>query len=331
MTKINIWKRFEIIKEIENGLSQRQVANKLLISRRSVQEIFKKYESKGVINDLPRCGRPSIISLREKRNLVRLSKKNPYSTPSELRKEWKTGISPSISTVKRILSKYGLHGHVAAKKPFLNKAQIKKRFNWAASYGNWTQNQWNKVIFSDETKIELFQKRRKYIRRLDKTRFHINHLIKTVKFGGKSLLCWGAIKFDGSRSLIRCEDTLNSAKYQDVLKEGLLPFYDSTETFIQDGAPCHRSHSTMDFLEKNLIMYVDDWPPQSPDINIIENIWSIVKEKVSKRISKTLDELWTCFQEEWDSIPNETIQKLYQSIPRRLAAIKKCKGGCTKY
>ena len=331
MTKINFVQRWKVIEEIKKGFSQRQIAHNLCVSRRSVQEIAKKHAKTGNVDDLRRCGRPSKTTIRENRNLTILSKKYPSSSAADLRREWKTNSSISISTVKRILAKYGLHGRIAAKKPFLNLKHIRNRFMWSLLYNNWTMDQWSQVIFSDETKIELFSKRRKYIRRLDKTRFHQNNLLKTVKFGGKSLMCWGAIKADGSRTLIRCQNTLNSENYQNVLVEGLLPIYNSSNILIQDGAPCHRSRSTIEFLGKNSICYIDDWPAQSPDINIIENLWSIIKRNVCRKPAKTLDELWKYFQEEWYSIPDETIKSLYQSIPRRLTAIRKCRGGCTKY
>ena len=57
-----------------------------------------------------------------------------------------------------------------------------------------------------------------------------------------------------------------------------------------------------------------DWSPQSPDLNIIEHMWCLMKEK----LSKNADELWLAMKEEWDSIPKETVEGLYRSIPKRL-------------
>ena len=61
-----------------------------------------------------------------------------------------------------------------------------------------------------------------------------------------------------------------------------------------------------------------DWPTQSPDLNIIEHMWCLMKEKVSKRDAKNADELWLDIKEEWDSIPEETVEGLYRSIPKSL-------------
>jgi len=62
------------------------------------------------------------------------------------------------------------------------------------------------------------------------------------------------------------------------------------------------------WLQKICVM--SDWPPQSPDLNIIEYMWSILKSKVRKRISTNADDLLSTVKEEWDNIPYSTAQFL---------------------
>ena len=69
---------------------------------------------------------------------------------------------------------------------------------------------------------------------------------------------------------------------------------------------------------------MDDWPPQSPDLNVIENLWSILKQEVLKEHPKVT-------QRKWYAISNGVITNLYQSIPRRLNAVLEAKGLYTKY
>ena len=49
--------------------------------------------------------------------------------------------------------------------------------------------------------------------------------------------------------------------------------------FQHDGAPCHRYASTVKYLEEKAVRMLPNWPPQSPDLNINENIWSIYYER----------------------------------------------------
>ena len=152
-----------------------------------------------------------------------------------------------------------------------------------------------------------------------------------MRIGGPSILVWGAILEDGSRALIRCEGSLDAKKYQDVLQEGLQNFDLATSVFMQDGARCHTAASTINYLEKKHVMLLSDWPPQSPDINIIENLWYILKKNVSCRHITDANNLWTVAKDEWDQISDNIIKKLYKSIPTRLKAIRTSKGFPIKY
>ena len=124
---------------------------------------------------------------------------------------------------------------------------------------------------------------------------------------------------------------MESLGYQAVLKEGLLKIYDATSVFIQDGATCHTSKSTSKYLEKEKVCVMSDWPPQSPDLNIIENIWSTIKRNVGRHNPQSANDLWTYIQEEWENISTSDIGHLYDSIPRRLKAVLLAKGSQTKY
>ena len=108
--------------------------------------------------------------------------------------------------------------------------------------------------------------------------------MKIVKYGGFSVMVWGLIKADGTRTFIRFPHIMNSMEYQSVLSRRLLTVYNYNDIFVQNGAPCHRSASMQKYLDSKFICVINDWPPHKPDLNIIENMWSILKGKVRKDI-----------------------------------------------
>ena len=73
------------------------------------------------------------------------------------------------------------------------------------------------------------------------------------------------------------------------------------------------------------------WPLQSPDLNIMEGVWAILKENVKKRNPLNKEDLWKVTKEEFDAIPNEKIETLFNSLPRRIKAVGTVRGGTTKY
>ena len=65
-------------------------------------------------------------------------------------------------------------------------------------------------------------------------------------------------------------------------------------TFVQDGAPAHAAKATQAWCKKNLPNFIEKtcWPPNSPDINPVENLWSIMDEVVYKDPTpKTMQDL----------------------------------------
>ncbi len=103
------------------------------------------------------------------------------------------------------------------------------------------------------------------------------------------------------------------------------------QIFQQDYAPAHVSAETKFFTAENGMEVLEDWPPQSPDINIIENLWNFLKTRVGRRPPSTEEELTKHTYEEFARIPDDYIKKLYDSIPRRLSAVLRRNGEPTKY
>ena len=97
----------------------------------SSPSLLLRLQTSGDVHNRPRSGRPCKTTARDDSLLVRLSKARPMSTASQLQEEWTPAMPVSSRTVCRILARNGLHGHIAAQKPALNKRQLRNRVAYA--------------------------------------------------------------------------------------------------------------------------------------------------------------------------------------------------------
>uniref|UniRef100_A0A3B4VHU2 Tc1-like transposase DDE domain-containing protein n=1 Tax=Seriola dumerili TaxID=41447 RepID=A0A3B4VHU2_SERDU len=74
-----------------------------------------------------------------------------------------------------------------------------------------------------------------------------------------------------------------------------------------------------------------DWPPQSPDLNPIEHIWSELENKLDRSIVHSKESIWVELQKAWGNISVEVLRKYIDTMPERCAAEIAAKGGHTRY
>jgi hypothetical protein len=159
-----------------------------------------------------------------------------------------------------------------------------------------------------------------------------------VKYGGGSLMVWGCMTAKGIGYLTKIEGNIDADLYCQILQDELvntLSFYDlglEDIIFQQDNDPKHTSKKAKKCLSDMGLMVLD-WPAQSPDLNPIEHLWGHLKRCLSARATQPTGmlDLWERVQEEWEKISQEVVVKLIDSMPHRIEAVIKAKGGPTKY
>ena len=150
----------------------------------------------------------------------------------------------STSTVQRRLRESGLHGRIAAKKPLLKDTNNKKRLAWAKKHEQWTLDRWKSVLWSDESKFEIFgSNRRVFVRRRVGEQMISACVVPTVKHGGGGVMVWGCFAGDTVCDLFRIQGTLNQHGYHSILQRYAIPsglrLVGLSFVFQQDNDPTH--------------------------------------------------------------------------------------------
>ena len=162
--------------------------------------------------------------------------------------------------------------------------------------------------------------------------------------GGGGVMFWAAIIDDKLIGPFRVEDgvKINANTYSAFLDKHLRPWWKKQPLrlrksliFMHDNAPAHAVRYTTDYLRKigikedNLMI----WPPCSPDLNPIENLWSMLKKEVyvaGKQYSST-DELWNAITMAANNVSKDAIKNLTSSVDNRLLTVIQRDGGCINH
>ncbi|KAI2647331.1 Transposable element Tc1 transposase [Labeo rohita] len=177
----------EAVKEAEQVI---QRFNPSQVPKSTVVSIILKWKTFGTTRTLPRAGRPAKLSYRGRRALVREVKKKPKITVAELQRcSREMEESCRKSTITAALHQSGLYGRVARRKPLLSARHMKARMEFAKKHLKDSKMVRNKILWSDETKIELFGlNSKRYVWRKPGTAHHLSNTVPTVKHGGGSIM-----------------------------------------------------------------------------------------------------------------------------------------------
>jgi len=335
-----------ISKEIQNnilsllnaGLSSREIERQLCVGHATVDRIRAKIyphakKSQG--------GRPPKLSKQDKRQAVRLITSGKADTAVQVTQILQNDFSTKVSsdTVRRALREAGLKAAVKQKKPRLLPRHIRQRLDFALRYQHWTIEDWGRVVWSDETKINrLGSDGRQWIWKKPGTQLKKQHVKSTVKFSGGNLMMWGCMTVKGVGFACRIEGRMDAELYTRILDDEFfqtIEYYNldcEIAIFQQDNDPKHTSRMAHQWFKDNKIEVLE-WPAQSPDLNPIEHLWGHLKRQLAKYETEptSIFELWARVEAEWNKVPAQVCLDLIRSMPQRVAAVLAAKGGHTKY
>lgn len=301
------------------------ICRRLAVYRRE-----KRYKRKKTV-------RPKKVGLGQRLGILNLALNEPFTTYAELRE--RLNLTISNATLARYCREFGYRKRVSPKKFFINQDKCYERLVMARNRCNWPIEEWKKIVFTDESGLDNSGFHRKLVFRRPAQRFHRNFVYQAPN---KSLrinfFSW--VTRDGTGQIIPYQ-TMNADLYCEVIRHMIETlrqnFGHDDFKIVHDNAKFATCVQTVVFLRRNnYARYFLPITAYSPDMNIIENAWAMLKHKVRKHCFKYGQtsrrvEFLNLIQREWASIGQEIVDNLYQSLPIRMRAIVEARGLLTRF
>ncbi|GFX45576.1 transposable element Tcb2 transposase [Trichonephila clavipes] len=297
---LDVFTRGRIIGKLEEGRSVTSVAAEFGIAHSIVSRLWRQFQTTGTAIRGFSSGRPRGTTPADDRYIVLQARRNRRQTAGEIARHTTqvTGRPISRFTVARRLHGGGLFARCPVRCVPLTPAHRRRRSLWCREHRNWRDNEWGRVLFTDESRFSLSSdSHRILIWRERGSRNHPSNIIERDRYGGRGVLVWGGIML-GSRTDLHIFDagSVNGTCY---CNEILLPYVCLFRgamglqfLFMDDNAPCHRTVAAEQLLESRRLA-ARTLPPV------------------------TIRELRLALQDEWAAMPQQLIDTLILSMGRR--------------
>lgn len=316
------------------------------VSRSTVVYTCRKENERDNNQSKSRSGAPRKLSAEQRDYIYDIvTHQNPHATNQDLLADIDEAVKKR--SIQRLLRELGKRKWRQTKRPEIKEIHAEKRLQWARTYEHYTPELWARVKWSDECSVERGAGIRPvwtFTRPCDQLAEHDIY----EKRCGKSVkkMFWaafgqnqrtGLVPLDGDPDALRKGVTARIivALYQAFLPTILQP----GDIFMQDGATVHTARITRTLLQ-TMGVTVMIWPPYSPDLNPIENLWALMKAEIYKLYpeleraddtEETLDRLISAAKEAWYEIDMTVLYNLSITMPHRVQAVIEADGWYTKY
>ena len=234
------------------------------------------------------------------------------------------GVQISRATVNRVAHFLKFNYLPMRRKQNLTPTQVNKRVLFARRVVK-DGLEGGRIVFSDESRFVLGTDKRWVWRRRGE---EVDEIYEQTDKFPKSVMIFGAIGKNYKSDIVLIKGTIGAVDYQRILEDSKVISYMSEDgnenlVFQQDGASCHTASAGYVRKHCNLL---GNWPANSPDLNVIEHLWAIMKERVAEVQPDTQDALIEVIKGVWDNISIPVINHLIDSFEKRCALVLQRQG-----
>ncbi len=316
--------------DFERGMVVSKTSDLLGFSRTTISRVYREWSEKEKISsERQLCGWNGLVDVRGQRRMSRLVSDDRKATVTQVTTRYNQGMQNTISerTTHRTLKQMGFSSRRPHRVPLLSAKNSTRRIQFTQACQNWTIEDWKNVAWSDESWFLLRHSDGTVrIWRKEHESMDPSCLVSTVQAGGGGVMCGGY--FLGTLST-------NWASF----KRHSLPEYccwpcPSLYDYSVPCVPVSQSSNHLRLVSWTWqLVTLLKWPPQSPDLNLIEHLWDVVEREIHiMNVQPTnLQQLCDAIMSIWTKISEECFQLLVESMPRRIKAVLKAKGGRIQY
>lgn len=334
-------------------MTDADIGRELHIPRRTVSNVRTRLKTRHSSENLSRHGRPRITTKAQDKRIISAAETNtrvPFASLQNI-----VNVPASTSTIRRRLHEDLIRKWRAVKRTLLRKEHAKKRLQWALKYQHYTREDWAKIAWSDESAIQKDSARQQvwvFRHQTQEEKYATKNVRGKARDGDVYQMIWGCFVGNKLGPIVSIDGSVTGDVYTSLLHDNLLPYLDVLAsdgitgiTLQQDNARPHTCKKAKAFFDIAMVEHeftvMTDWPPYSPDMNLIENLWAHLKLELHRRYPDTAtlsgspqyirQRIIERVHEVWWSIGEEVLDRLIDSMPHRVQALIKAQGWYTKY